>query len=373
MNLKEKNQTGDALNESTHAYHTEDGKLQVHRTPAWDTASDIWRTEELAVKVIRSDEEPFALRANKISKHKHIQPTKLGQQLLHILKIDVNAVAKHYPMHVLNPYVDLFFKQAAQRDLFALAGNMRVLNDEECVVRFNALNEFVAELRQVGRSADFKKTVGDFERSSNKNRSEICKFLDAHFELHSRLLVLRIDLGYQKSKDWPNNPEDDVSYDDVKAHRVALLRHLKKDLPPDSFVSYALKLEFGLDKRWHYHLLVLLDGSVVREDVTIAKLIGEHWKKTVTNGKGLYFNCNGIKESYKSCGIGMVSHGDSAAREGLKKAALYMTKTDYYVSLQVPGKDRIFWKGNMPKPKTSSVGRPRARVSDQPVAISVGA
>ena len=201
----------------------------------------------------------------------------------------------------------------------------------------------------------------------------MCKFIDAHFELYSRLLILRIDFGYQKPKGWPAKVDNTVSYDEAKAHRINLLKYLKKGLPPKSFINFALKMEFGLDKHWHYHMLVLLDGSIVREDVTIAKLIGEHWKKSITQGKGLYWNCNANKDSYKCCGIGMVSHYGTAAREGLKKAALYMTKTDYYVRLLVPGNDRIFWKGNMPKPKTTTVGRPRTQVYEQPAVSAVGA
>lgn len=373
MNEKMKNEVGDALNATTYAYTTDKNKVQVHRTQAWDSAGDIWRTEELAVKIIGTSEQPFALKFNKISKRQYIEPTKLGRQILNHLKIDVCAVSKQYPMHTLNPYVDLLFKQAAKRNLFALPWAIHTLTNNEVVDRLDALNDYVDEVREIGRSAEFKKIIGDFERASNKNYRELCKFLDAHFDLFSRLLVLRIDLGYQKHQEWPDKLESDVTYDQVKAHRNALVRHLKKDLPPKSFVNYALKMEYGLDKAWHYHLLVLLDGSVVREDVTIAKLIGEHWTKTITNGNGLYWNCNGNKDAYKSCGIGMVSHSDIAAREGLKKAALYITKTDYYVSLQVPGNDRIFWKGNMPKPKTTSVGRPRTRVSDQPMVSAVGA
>lgn len=373
MKSNEKNEVGNALEEATYAYRTENEKVQVYRTHAWDTAGDVWRTEQMALKVVRSTEQPFSLMCNKFSNRKFIKPTKLGSLIINSLKTDVDAVSKCYPMHTLNPYIKLYFEQASKRQLFGLPWDLHVLTDEECHARLDDLNDFVKEVRQIGCSADFKKIIGDFERASNKNYRELGKFLDAHFELYSRLLVLRIDLGYEKPKDWPDKLGDDVTYADVKAHRLALVRHLKNGLPPKSFINYALKLEFGLDKHWHYHLLVLLDGSVVREDVTIAMLIGEHWKKTITKGQGLYWNCNGSKESYKCCGIGMLNHYDTDARQGLKKAALYITKTDYYVSLQVPGKDRIFWKGNLPKAKTTSVGRPRTRVYEQPGLSAAGA
>ena len=70
--------------------------------------------------------------------------------------------------------------------------------------------------------------------------------------------------------------------------------------------------------------------------------------------------------------IAMHSPPHSApGREGLKKAALYMTKPDYYVKLLVPGNDRTFWKTNMFEPRTDKRGRPRTKTWTQPRMMSM--
>jgi len=107
-------------------------------------------------------------------------------------------------------------------------------------------------------------------------------------------------------------------------------------------------------------MMFFFDGSKVREDITKASLIGRYWTDVVTKGRGLYFNCNRVKFAYKSCGVGMVDHGDAELREGLRRAVIYLTKTDLYMKLQTEG--RGMGKGLYPSPKGSR-GRPRALVA----------
>ncbi|MCY1462462.1 hypothetical protein D9M71_802370 [compost metagenome] len=107
-------------------------------------------------------------------------------------------------------------------------------------------------------------------------------------------------------------------------------------------------------------MLIFLDGSKVREDVVIAKMIGEHWNSVVTEGKGIYFNCNAKKSNYKFCGVGMINHFDLELRENLlRKAVIYITKPDYYKKIVVPGNGRAFGKGVIPKMTGARRGRPR--------------
>ena len=121
-------------------------------------------------------------------------------------------------------------------------------------------------------------------------------------------------------------------------------------------VGYIWKLEHGPDKGFHYHMMFFFDGSKVREDGTLAKRIGQYWLNVVTNGRGVYYNCNADKSRYKNCGIGMVDHSDNVMRDGLVKAVLYLTKMDLYMKLQTVG--RGMGKMVRPNPKDAR-GRPR--------------
>lgn len=360
MNFSEKREIAEAFKDSTDTYADIGGTVKRWRTGDWDQAVDIVGMQVLIGDVSRSTGLLFSLGVDRHTKRTRIQPTRLGQRILTSLKINPDNVIRHFPHHQLNPFIDLFFEQAANRDLFRPHLLTERLSEERMVQLLRDLNDFVQAVRAEAGSETFKKKIAGFERSANKNFKSVVKFIDAHFAIRSRLLILRVDFSYRKPKAWPVcNAVAAVDYAEVKAHRKLLVKHLKHSLPDKFFVDYVLKLEYGLEKGWHYHCLILLDGAQARQEVIIAKRLGEHWEKVITQGRGLYWNCNGDKRGYKSCGIGMISHDDTAAREGLVKAIHYLTKIDFFAQLQVPGNDRTFWKGCLPKPKTSQVGRPR--------------
>jgi hypothetical protein len=133
-------------------------------------------------------------------------------------------------------------------------------------------------------------------------------------------------------------------------------------------VGYAWKLEYGLAKTYHYHFLLFFDGAYSQQDIVIAQAIGEYWASNITNGKGIYHNCNRNKAEYKVrgiLGIGMINHCDLSLRNGLKTAAAYLTKVDIYVRMVISGGGRCFGKSGKPKMKKDGRGRPRRNVVEQ--------
>ena len=89
-------------------------------------------------------------------------------------------------------------------------------------------------------------------------------------------------------------------------------------------------------------------------------MIGEHWKNSVTEGRGRFYNCNANKQRYKNVGIGMISYDQSDRIDVLKnKVGAYLTKVDYWVRLS-PSVGRSFSKGNGPKLSATKRGRKRS-------------
>ena len=107
------------------------------------------------------------------------------------------------------------------------------------------------------------------------------------------------------------------------------------------------KLEYGPQRKFHYHVLFFLNGKHAQQDVNIARAFGEYWKTTITEGKGIYYNCNAHKERYEKCGLGKVRRDDTAAQEGLLEAVKYMTKIDACARLVLPGNARTFGRGEV--------------------------
>ena len=105
-------------------------------------------------------------------------------------------------------------------------------------------------------------------------------------------------------------------------------------------------------------MMFFLDGSEHREDITIAQDIGNLWVNQITQGDGLYWNCNANNDKYRNLGIGMINHNDEALRNNVLETALYLVKRDYLIrSVMFNAKNRAFGKGQIPEKSKS--GRPR--------------
>ena len=318
-----------------------------------DVANVIATTERLA----GSDHEIFTAGSWKDG-----EPLKLKSLALDVsscIRVDFDRISGLFPLSDFNPHFKIFkdLVEALDPRLLGMYKLTHPLNQREWADTVLTLNGFVAEIRKRANQADFVKLIRHYARKANKNQSGLNSYIDKLFEYKSRLLVVRVDLSYSESYSVSEQP---VSYEEAYKHRVELLDALRYRLFKDSYVGFAWKLEFGLISSLHYHLLLFLDGSRVRLDVRVAKIIGEYWNHEVTRGRGRYWNCNANKASYgKFCGLGMINHSDYILRGNLKKAASYLVKSDYYVRSVVPSKRRTFGKGIPPARAKSNRGRPR--------------
>lgn len=317
------------------------------------SALGAFREIECIVKYIKNNDVDFS--SVFFNGSYFIKSSNFVDRLLSIFKIDVEEIKERFLNYEFNPYFKLFseFNRLGFIRFFLEGGNKR-FSHREVVDLIEALNDFVCYIRKEVSSKWFRDRMIGFRRLSNKNYKSISFYIDKMFELHSKLLVIRIDLGYRKGVFF--------EYEKVKKHHCFFLRslsdYLENKMKKKSLVGYAWKLEFAPKKLWHYHMMFFLNGQISREDVTIARLIGEYWE-IVAEGVGLYYNCNAHKVSYKTLGIGLIDHRDKEKRLGLRKASIYMTKTDYYLKLVAPNKGRSFGKGGIPKGSRNRLGRPR--------------
>lgn len=254
-----------------------------------------------------------------------------------------------------SPYVNTFFLACKALELWnhELPKNPYVYYSERKSTAAKIFNELIAWVRKEGRSKRFKNQV--YARSYNaiRNYQEAEEYIACLFDWHSRLLVIRIDIGYR------HDYAEKLSIPEANKDFVRLFNNLRFNKLFDALVGKLWKLEVGEEKGIHYHLMLFFDGAAVRKDAFIASQIGEYWVKKITGGNGVYYNCNASKNKYKRCGIGMISHNDHEKRQNLLNALQYLTKQDQYLRCKPGQKTRSFGKGNMPSERTSGVGRPR--------------
>ncbi|UJH72293.1 hypothetical protein L0U95_10735 [Burkholderia cenocepacia] len=215
-------------------------------------------------------------------------------------------------------------------------------------------NDAVEQIRRIGTSKAFGTWVKAIERQSCENEERLQSLFDACLSINRSILVLRFDLGYsQLHCDAELLGNAGVSYDDVRKHREALRRFLKSDLrhrlPPGACkgIVFAIKLEYGLDKGYHFHVVVALNGKIVCKDGAIAEMICDEWRNEITEGRGGACNCN--RRRYRRRGIGSIKRKEVEKLDILKKEVLpYITKVDFYGKMVKPEKHRVFWTSHPP-------------------------
>lgn len=278
----------------------------------------------------------------------------------------INDLEENFPDSKFSPYVNLY------------------LQTKEKYRKFDDM-DFLKYLKKGLLSDFFKKEVVQQRKYASEYKRSVQDYIDGLFDYRSRLLVIRIDLSYRKGllatphnenglfKKITNKNKSDMNKPfvkpvqklkflkdwslEVQKHRDMLIKQLKKQYSK-SFVGYMWKLEYTEIKSFHYHMMFFLDGIKHREDITIAQNIGELWVDKITQGNGLYWNCNAHKNQYRNLGVGMINHHEAVLRDNMLNTAFYLVKKDYLIhSVMFNSKNRAFGKGQIPNKSKS--GRPR--------------
>lgn len=187
------------------------------------------------------------------------------------------------------------------------------------------------------------------------------RYLNYLFGLHSRILVVRLDLSFGVDSKYRSD------LDLCRSALDRLLRNKAHNSMFDHLVGYMWRLELGELNGWHYHCMFFFDGAKRRMDIPLANRIGAYWRDLITDGEGTYWNCNRKKSDYERfdrLGIGMVHHADQPMRDSLELAAKYLCKMDRNLLRAYPDglpSRRWFGRGEISTARSNKprLGRPR--------------
>ncbi len=279
--------------------------------------------------------------------------SELGEQILRILKYDVCELMDHFPGACFDPYWGLYTEVLSGGCVHLYV--VKTGTKTELYEAVESLNKFVEEMRLAGKARGFKRKVRRFRLAACKRKKSLIRYVDELFDLYSRILVVRVDLGYRIECFGPCGDYSDY-IEQVRAERVEFVRWLNSgDL--SGVIGYACKLEYGLHAGFHNHLVVFFNGAVHREDITLGRMLGQKWVEIVGEGRGRYFNCNA--KSYRDSGVGVVSWNDIEKRKILNERVLsYLCKVDYLLADE-KFHGRTFFRGEVSKRIKSRRGRPR--------------
>lgn len=262
----------------------------------------------------------------------------------------------HYqcPDQEFNPYVESFLKSAYHNDVEGITRDQ--VADQEAIDR---LNNFVDDVIDEICSSAFRLKRRRCRENTVKNARGLEEYIDALFEDYPRLLVIRVDFGYKKRflSDYELDPLD------ILRDKARLIRYANC-LLGDALVGHAWKMEHGVLKSYHFHMVFFLNGRERRGDFHIGRQLGQYWVDVITQEQGTTFNCNADKKAYPELAIGMVHRNDPLKRQFLKDHVVtYLTKNDDYMRLKIKAQGKLirtFGKSVMPAEREGGRrGRPR--------------
>ncbi len=198
----------------------------------------------------------------------------------------------------------------------------------------------------------------ELKREAQRNCDELETYIDHIFSHYSKLLVIRVDLAYQKGLD--------VSLETLESDLKRFHSNRRHNALFDDMLGYVTKIEYGIDKKLHVHALFFFNGHKHREDITLGKGIGEYWVNTIAaktqsgQSTGIYWNCNHHKAQYAKLGIGDIHCTDSEKRQNLMEAVRYLCKkTTQLIKPHHAPMTKLLRRGQCKVLNTPKLGRPR--------------
>jgi len=193
---------------------------------------------------------------------------------------------------------------------FSLLDNMEFTRIRHCLALY------------VGKRRDEIRSFINSEKNNRKTLTEYLQNLTGHY---SRLLFVRVDLGYLK--EYQEKVDIRVFRNDIKK----LIGYIQdQDTCFKDVEGYAWALEQGEEKGYHCHLLLIYNGALRQKDYHFAEQVIKRWKE-ITQQQGYGFNCNTSEHKeqfrrYEKLGVGMIR------RDNAKEVANAINTCSYLVN-----------------------------------------
>jgi hypothetical protein len=233
---------------------------------------------------------------------------------------------------------------------------------------FNALCDL---LRRDWTAAGYKAQFQRRRQETQDRSKEYRRYIDAWFNKLATLIVLRIDLSYQPEH-WATTTLDNLNTDFEHFYNNARNNKIFR-----GWRGYIAKIEYGLGKGLHMHLIFLFDTEhrqAIRH-AYLAQQIGEYWKKVVTKGRGAYWNCNAESKKYQAWGTLGIGPIHVSKQELIRNFQFYVVdylcKMDQFIRPKGIKGVQLIRRGNWPKAEPKKRGAPRKDRFASPVTKGI--
>jgi hypothetical protein len=334
-------------------------------------AEQLSELERFVDELLQDDETPFVASLGQCGKMQYASSTLASQyfkQVPEYIKISNMLSPRYDYSEHINVFIACCHSMGLQNEtldwknaLHDLQKTNPRLGGRTSAELFNAL---VTNIRSEWKLKKIQVKVDERKEKASDQKEDYCKYADSLFDNRyyqgcARLVVLRIDLFYQK------HYADSMSVVDIAKD----LDHLLENARCNSLFRFKkgqiAKLEYGAGKGIHWHVIFFFDGSKRKNSshIKLTEDIGEYWVNVITNGRGGYWNSNASTDrfdKYGRLGIGVINWNDTALRTNLKEYVIrYLCKVDQFIRPKWGRKVRLFRRGKYPKLRVDKRGRSR--------------
>ena len=247
------------------------------------------------------------------------------------------------PSHIVNDTSTNFWQLAHNEPI--------AISTTHYKLKAQILNEFYQHLFEaLSTDADYKKAVQLRKEKSLNQKKKSKRLINKLISKFSKLLVLRIDFSIDR--------KFNITLELMKTYMSIFLKklHTPNDKVPP-IAGYIWKLEYGIQKGYHYHFIFFMDGNIHKQETYFVGQLIKLWKD-ITLNKGYYHSCNHNKGSYRKLAIGTLVHDDQEKINALYMVVDYITKVDQFIIEKTLKNHRTFGYSTR-KLEKSKAGRPR--------------
>jgi hypothetical protein len=237
---------------------------------------------------------------------------------------------------------------------------MLSLREEGAQKCFGRIVRFV---RRVAKLKGFQKELTRAKLRAEATYDSCAEYVLKVFEADARLLVLRLELYFDKDA-------KEIS-DSETAERAIdkFVRWVRETKDPDGLCGYILVREDAVDRRVHCSVMILLDGNDHRNAYALTEVYGEYWVNECVGSPvlGSTKNCWERRREYENSCLGLMHYSDESMLMGMRDALKYMAKLEKEPNVYVKeGVGHNLRKGQPPLPAVSGKkrGAPRRQSDD---------
>lgn len=208
-----------------------------------------------------------------------------------------------------------------------------------------AVQQLLTSLIINAQDPAFNSAVSQYHHDTGftDNLREYIEYIEQLCISYSRLLVVRVDLGYRQNQL--------ITEETFYTHVRRFLKRIQSNPVFNHLAGYITKLEQGFERGYHIHLMFFYNSAKKRADAYLAQRVGELWQDAITHGQGTYFNCNTDehKATYPICFLGRLQRNEHIRMTCLKQIGVkYLVKTDEYFRLMKPYGKKLLSRGKTP-------------------------